>query len=59
MNENPSLNGENQGGLGKAAEDMEQIKRDLENQQITQETIDRGKKVYRRWESRREGGGGP
>ena len=48
MNENPSLNGENQGGLGKAAEDMKQIKRDLENQQITQETIDRGKKVYRR-----------
>jgi len=48
INENPSEVGEEQGGLGKALEDMEELIKDFEQNNISQESIDRGKKVYKK-----------
>ena len=49
MKESLSSSSENQGeGLGKALEDMDQIIRDFENNNISQESINRGEQVYRK-----------
>ena len=48
MNENSFAEGENTGGLGKALEDMNEIIRDFENQQISQESINRGERAYKK-----------
>ena len=40
--------GESQGGLGKALEDMNEIIRDFEQNNVSQESVDRGKRVYRK-----------
>ena len=48
MNDNPSIDGEQQGGLGKALEDMNDIIKDFEENNISQESIDRGKRVYKK-----------
>jgi len=43
-----SENGEEQGGLGKALEEMKDMIKDFEQNNISQESIDRGKKIYRK-----------
>jgi len=48
INENSFAKGENTGGLGKALEDMNEIIRDFENQQISQESINRGERAYKK-----------
>ena len=46
MNQNSGSEGEEQGGLGKALEDMDEIIKDFEQNNVSQESIDRGKRVY-------------
>ena len=48
FNENSSPGGENRGGLGKALDDMNEIIKDFENQQISQESINRGERAYQK-----------
>ena len=48
MNGNPSQGGGGEDGLGKALEDMNEIIRDFENNNISQESIDRGERIYKK-----------
>ena len=49
MNESSFSNGENQGeSLGKALEEMDKIINDFENNNISQESINRGEQVYKK-----------
>ena len=49
MDENSFSSSENQGeGLGKALDDMDKIIKDFENNNISQESINRGEQVYRK-----------
>ena len=48
MNQNSGSDGEEQGGLGKALEDMDEIIKDFEQNNVSQESIDRGKRVYKK-----------
>lgn len=49
MDENSFSSSKNQGeGLGKALDDMDKIIKDFENNNISQESIDRGEQVYRK-----------
>ena len=49
MKENLSSSNDDEGkGLGKALDDMEQLLKDFENNNISQESINRGEQVYRR-----------
>ena len=49
MDENSLASSDDEGkGLGKALDDMEQLIKDFENNNISQESINRGEQVYRR-----------